>query len=114
MSTHDHAEKYLNLYMDIPRMKCSYLIAINSGKNPVEFADYVAELHVITINQLASDYPDVVSIYFGCSDDISDELEHGDYEVKYNIENVDTCGNVSILFTLSCNDREYTIKRNLN
>ena len=25
--------------MDIPRMKCSYLIAINSGKNPVEFAD---------------------------------------------------------------------------
>lgn len=113
VSVHDHANRYLVLYTDLTRMRESYLIAVKSGKDPVEFAGYVAELHISTIKHLSAKYPNVVSVYFGCSRDISKELATGDYNISYIIEDADVDGNVHISFTLSCNDVKYKIKRDL-
>lgn len=110
---HDHANRYLELYTDLARMRESYLIAVKSGKNPVEFAGYMAELHVSTIKHLAGRYPNVVSTYFGCSRDISTELSEGEYDISYVVEDADIDGNVHISFTLSCNNVKYKIKRDL-
>lgn len=107
----DHAGRYYELYTDILRLRESYLIAINSGKNPVEFAGYIAQFHIKTIKSIARTHPNTISIYFGCSHDIGDALKHGLYDVRYEIGKADETGNVIFIFTLNCDNKNYTIKR---
>ena len=100
--------------MDLSRMRESYKIAVNYGKDPIEFAGYIAEIHIIMIKKFASKYPSVVETYFGCGKDISKELSDNKYEITYNINDADKDGNVIITFILNCNDVKYSITRNLD
>lgn len=107
----DHAGRYYELYTDLLRLRESYLIAIKTGKNPVEFAGYIAQFHVKTIKSIAKTNPNTISTYFGCSHDIGDALKHDSYDIEYEIGEADENGNVTFIFTLNCDNMKHTIKR---
>lgn len=107
----NHANWYSELYTDLLRMRESYLITINAGRDPVEFAGYIAQFHIKTIKSIAKTCPNAVSIYFGCPYDVNHLLKNGLYDVKYEIHEADDRGNVTFIFTLNCDNIEYKIKR---